>query len=222
MIKNVLPNVDNLLDCPHDDTYLWKIGLHAPSNRFSTADTWNSLHPITTSVTWHKAVWFKNHIPKHAFISWVVAWNRLHTRDRLRNWGLSIPSVCVLCNQLDESRNHLFFECEFSSEIWRSFTSRAGLNSPAHFNDCLLWLISPSRDKNVSLIIRLIYQASVYFIWRERNLRIHSGNSRSAAVLTKEIKLIIRARLDPLSRKQISLRPGTSLLCSWFRWFQHD
>ncbi|CAL9222660.1 unnamed protein product, partial [Arabidopsis halleri] len=63
------------------------------------------------------------------------------------------------------------------------------------------------------------YQASVYFIWKEQNLRIHSGNSRSPALLIKEIQLIIRARLDPLSRKQNSSLLGTSLLCTWFRLF---
>nr|AAC78274.1 putative reverse transcriptase [Arabidopsis thaliana] len=61
--------------------------------------------------SWHKAVWFTNQVPKHAFISWVTAWNRLHTRDRLRSWGLIVPAECVLCNLVDETRDHLFFAC---------------------------------------------------------------------------------------------------------------
>ncbi|KAG7584142.1 hypothetical protein ISN44_As08g036240 [Arabidopsis suecica] len=66
--------------------------------------------------------------------------------------------------------------------------------------DCLIWLLSASRDKNLSLIIKLIFQASIYFIWKERNLRIHSGVARHSNLIIKEIQLIVRARLDPLSR----------------------
>ncbi|KAL9859096.1 putative reverse transcriptase zinc-binding domain-containing protein [Arabidopsis thaliana] len=116
-------------------------------------DTWLALHPIGNRVDWHKAVWFKNHIPKHAFICWVSAWNRLHTRDRLRRWSLNIPSSCVLCNSCDETRDHLFFDCHFSSQVWRFFISASGLSPPFSFKDSLLWVRSPSPDKKISFIL---------------------------------------------------------------------
>lgn len=131
LLKNSLPSVESLLDCEHDDSYLWKPDHRAPSNNFSTANTWRAMNPQNHIVPWHKAVWFKDHIPKHAFICWVVAWNRLHTRDRLRNWGLAVPASCILCNDLVESRAHLFFDCPFSSEVWSFFTSRANLIPPS-------------------------------------------------------------------------------------------
>ena len=219
LLKGLLPSAESLIDCTHDDTYLWKIGHHAPSNKFSTSDTWRSLQPASVPVPWHKAVWFKDHVPKHAFICWVVTHNRLHTRDRLRSWGLSIPSVCVLCNDQDESRDHLFFHCRFSSEIWGFFTRASRLSPPSQFVQVLLWLLTATRDRNLSLIIKLIYQASVYFIWRERNLRIHSNIMRPAHLIIKEIQLVIRARLDPLSRLPRGSRTGSSILASWFALF---
>ena len=145
--------------------------------------------------------------------------NRLHTRDRLRSWGLSIPSVCVLCNDQDESRDHLFFHCRFSSEIWGFFTRASRLSPPSQFVQVLLWLLTATRDRNLSLIIKLIYQASVYFIWRERNLRIHSNIMRPAHLIIKEIQLVIKARLDPLSRLPLGLLCSCLLfllLCSSF------
>ncbi|KAG7578747.1 Endonuclease/exonuclease/phosphatase superfamily [Arabidopsis thaliana x Arabidopsis arenosa] len=220
MLKRCLPDALNVFECQHDDSYLWKLDNHAPSNKFSTANTWQALHPSPISVPWHKAVWFKDRVPKHAFICWVVTWNRLHTRDRLARWGLPIPKVCVLCNDLAESRDHLFFQCRFSSDIWGFFTAAARLNPPSQFMNCLTWLLSASRDKNLSLIIKHIFQATIYFIWKERNLRIHSGVARHCNLIIKEIQLIVRARLDPLSRAQSSLQPGSSLLCSWFGLFQ--
>lgn len=208
------------MESQHDDVYLWKTGQHVPSNKFSTAKTWLELHPPPTPVPWSKSVWFKDRIPKHAFISWVVAWNRLHTRDRLSRWGLTVPTNCILCNLQEESRDHLFFECEFSSEMWTFFTLRTNLTLPPRFMDCLLWLQTTLRDKHVSLIIKLRFQASIYFIWRERNAQIHSSISKTAAVLIKEIQLILRARLDPLSRAPRSQSSLGSILAAWFSMFQ--
>ncbi|CAL9240343.1 unnamed protein product, partial [Arabidopsis halleri] len=157
LLKNSLPHAQPIFDCQDDDLYLWKVGQSIPTTNFSASQTWAALNPVGNSVPWHKSVWFKDRIPKHAFICWVVAWNRLHTRDRLRGWGLSVPASCTLCDDRDESRQHLFFDCRFSSEIWNFFTSRAQVNPPVLFEDCLLWLISPTRDKNISFILKLIF-----------------------------------------------------------------
>lgn len=138
LLNSILPSLENMIETQHDDSYLWKIDHHAPSNTFSATKTWLALFPPIATVTWSKSVWFKGNIPKHAFISWVAAWNRLYTRDRLRRWGLTVPATCVLCNTQPESRDHLFFECSFSSSIWRYFTSRARLNPPIHYMGTLL------------------------------------------------------------------------------------
>ncbi|CAL9241523.1 unnamed protein product [Arabidopsis halleri] len=208
-----------MMVCLEDDVYLWKPDHHPPSPHFSSPKTWLALNPAGPPVSWHKSVWFKDRIPKHAFICWVVAWNRLHTRDRLRRWGLSISPSCVLCNGFDESREHLFFECVFSQEVWVFFTSRVNLNPPASFMDCLQWVNSATRDPNLSLIIKLLFQASVYLIWKERNSRIHSTTTRPPASIIRDINQIMRARLDPLARNQRNAAPGSSLLSTWFRFF---
>ena len=40
------------------------------------------------NVEWHKLVWFKQHIPRHAIITWLVCKNSLATKDRLFKWGM--------------------------------------------------------------------------------------------------------------------------------------
>nr|VDC91171.1 unnamed protein product [Brassica oleracea] len=52
------------------------------------------------------------------------------TRDRLIRWGLNVPASCVLCSQHDESRQHLFFDCSYSNEVWTFFISRMHLSPP--------------------------------------------------------------------------------------------
>jgi len=132
---------------------------------------------------------------------------------------LVVPGICLLCNRHDESMDHLFFECSFNSSIWRHFTSRARLSPSTQFMACLLRLQSASRNKNICLIVNLIHQASVYLIWRERNIRLHSANYRCASSIIKEIKLTIKAKLDPLSREQRCVLPALSLLATQFSLF---
>ncbi|CAA0266000.1 unnamed protein product [Arabidopsis thaliana] len=72
-----------------------------------------------------------------------------------------------------------------------------------------------ARNRNITLILKLIFPASLYFIWRERNQRLHSATSRPTTSIIKEIKMIVRTRLDPLSRAQRSTPPALTLLATW-------
>lgn len=109
LIRECLPDAVLIYSSKADDVYLWKPGNRLASCSFSTAATWVALHPQREPVFWHRQVWFHGRILKHTFITWVTARNRLGTRDRMRGWGLHVPSDCILCNLVDESRQHLFF-----------------------------------------------------------------------------------------------------------------
>lgn len=184
MIHDSLPDAAAISASEVDDTYLWKPGNRGASSSFSTADTWEALHPQEEPVFWHRQVWFQGRILKHAFITWVLAQNRLGTKDRLRAWGLQVPTNCILCNTTDETRQHLFFDCSYSSEVWTFFCNRFGVSPPIMFEDGLRWLRNPATDDFVKLIVKLVYQAAVYNIWKERNAQIHN----QATAVIREIK----------------------------------
>lgn len=71
----------------------------------------------------------------------------------------------------------------------------------------------------MKLIIKLVYQAALYGIWKERNNRIHNEIFRPARAVILEIKQTVQARLDPLSRAQNSSRTDITLLGTWFSRF---
>ena len=48
-------------------------------------------------------------VPKHAFIAWMVVFNRLPTKDRMNKWGIELECCCSLCKQVEESRDHFVF-----------------------------------------------------------------------------------------------------------------
>ena len=222
LLKNCLPSpaIVSLQEDAEDDVYLWKIGNNQASNVFSTAKTWDHLHPQGPQIDWFESIWFPGRIPKHSFIGWLNTRHRLLTRDRLSRWGLATPSSCLLCNLVDESRQHLFFECSYAAEVWNYFSQKAHVSPPVMFLDGVRWLKNPCRDKNIALILRLAYHASVYYIWKERNSRLHNSSSKPASAIILEIKNIIRCHLDPLSRAQVNTPPASSLLVTWFGYFQ--
>ncbi|CAH2037582.1 unnamed protein product [Thlaspi arvense] len=91
-------------------------------DRHNTGSIYSAITDQHPSVPWHKIVWFSRRIPKHSFLTWLFVLNRSPTRDRMREWGLPIDLVCVLCNSVAESRDHLFFDCPYSWEIWNSIS----------------------------------------------------------------------------------------------------
>lgn len=71
----------------------------------------------------------------------------------------------------------------------------------------------------MKLIVKLLHQACLYFIWKEKNDRIHSDSRKRPAVIIAEIKHLIRLRLDPLARAQRLNEGEESVLATWLRVF---
>lgn len=105
--------------------------------------------------------------------------HRLPTRDRLLQWGLNVPSNCVLCNTGIETTNqHLFFHCTYAAEIWSRFCGRM---IPAPPSDLLVTVplcqsLQDSAYSDAVVFLELILQVIVYNLWRERNSRIFRGS----------------------------------------------
>ncbi|CAA7050832.1 unnamed protein product [Microthlaspi erraticum] len=161
LLRQCLPHVDSIRDSECEDVYLWQTANKPPSPTFSASLMWDTIHPRSETIYWHKAVWFKDHIPRHAFGCWVVARNQMITRDRLIRWGLSVSSLCLLCNVQNENRQHLFFDCPFSAEIWLSYTVAANLSPPPLFEDLLRWIVKPNQEKNLNIIMRILFHATI-------------------------------------------------------------
>ena len=75
-------------------TYIRKIGNDTPKTTFTAFETWSHLQIQLPVVQWHQSVLFKGSIPN---------------MDRLRGWGLIVPSDCLLCASYQENRQHIFF-----------------------------------------------------------------------------------------------------------------
>lgn len=109
---------------------------------------WEAIRPHLPPKDWAPLLWHKGIIPRHATTTWLFILDRNPTLYRLHSWGLDVGSTCLLCRQADESRNHLFFECHYSAEVWSTICARLNQNvPPTSWNAILPWLRNVSSDR---------------------------------------------------------------------------
>ena len=139
-------------------------------------------------VSWHSSIWFPYATPKYVFMAWLAMHNRLTTGNRMLLWNAGIDASCVLCQQHLETRDHLFFSCSYSEEVWSGLAH--GL-LPSLFSDQWQWIMVILADKNLAMLklylIRCSFQVALHSIWRERNNRRHGSQPVLAGQLTSII-----------------------------------
>ncbi|XP_071687058.1 uncharacterized protein [Rutidosis leptorrhynchoides] len=129
--------------------------------------------------------------PKHAFIMWLLMGENLKTQDKPKHWEVAANCVlvCSSCDQVPDSHDHLFFTCSFSRHVWHQVNKH--MEFPI-FSDS--WkdfslIVSPFAKRNIGriIVIKLLFVASVYFLWQERNNRIFKKKTRSIDQVYKAI-----------------------------------
>nr|VDD52853.1 unnamed protein product [Brassica oleracea] len=108
----------------------------------------------------------------------------------------------------------MFFECAYTWEIWTAFSRRCAFSPKRNWEETLLDLQTFRGTKHSRTLLLLAWQGTIYFIWSERNNRLHRNTFRSSQSIVSEIDRTIR-------RKLASVRPANPALSSallqlWF------
>lgn len=184
------------------------------STKYSTGLVYKKLTGDLETVPWTTAVWIKGGVLKHNFFAWLVTLNRCPTRDRLRSLGLQTDSNCLLCGDYEESRSHIYFDCNYSWEIWSSFANRFDLLPMRNWNDSLLQMQSLGGERIRKCLLLLSWQAVIYLIWTKRNSWLHRNCSRFPARLITFIERQLKEKINSYREGNPAL--SSSLLQSWF------
>nr|GEW41112.1 hypothetical protein [Tanacetum cinerariifolium] len=103
--------------------------------------------------------------------------------------GYSVAAVweCIRPrnNEIDwfnpDTHEHLFFECRFSFQVWecvKSLTSITGI--PSTLNSIVDFSIPLAHRKSArSVTLKLVFAATCYFLWQERNNRLFKKTKRT-------------------------------------------
>jgi hypothetical protein len=101
-----------------------------------------------------------------------VARDILPTRGRLSKKGMLLDTICPLCFEADENREHIFMRCKLAQQTW--FSSKLGLHVPPHLslNDWMAdWLLKKDH------LASQLFGITMWKIWQGRNQLIFQKNS---------------------------------------------
>ena len=182
--------------------------------RYDTGKVYHHLCGDQAVVQWAGAVWSSKSIPRHSFHSWLVVLDRNQTRDRLLSWGLQVSHLCLLCNVTSETRNHLYMDCPYSYDLWSRLATKCQLQPLRNWSDLLNQMIALPPPKQNKLLSLLAWKATMYWLWRERNQRLHANTFRSVDSLIKTIDLQIRNQIQSFRESNPSL--SSKMLQLWF------
>ncbi|KAH1081788.1 hypothetical protein J1N35_021549 [Gossypium stocksii] len=78
---------------------------------------------------------------------------------------------CILSGREKESRDHLFFDCDFSKVVWKEILRLRQLQrNVMGWHQGLHWALERLKRKSlITLILKLAW------IWKERNKRLFQG-----------------------------------------------
>ncbi|KAG7568378.1 Reverse transcriptase zinc-binding domain [Arabidopsis thaliana x Arabidopsis arenosa] len=188
-----LTNINRPTDDKGTDSYEWMVE-NKICDGFSARRTWSVLRPRANLVDWSSSVWFKGATPRHAFNMWTANLDRLPTKSRLAAWGVQINTTCGLCSLLPETRDHLLLTCDYALYfIWNAVSSR--LHLPQIVFGSWSDLISWTRVLNVRsppTLRKIIAQAVIYAIWKQRNNLHHNQIYVLPSVIFKDIDRVIK------------------------------
>lgn len=124
------------------------------SGKFMTADVWNFLRLNKEKVGWCRLLCHSAVIPKHVVVVLMAILWRLPTLDRMRSWGITLNTNCLLCGAHEESHSHLFFECPFSKDLWTHVFQNCGISRQVlGWNEELNWAISRIKEKALLSVV---------------------------------------------------------------------
>ena len=195
------------------DVMLWRHSDESYKPCFSSAKTWEQIRERKPTVFWSKSVWFAQGVPRFSFIVWLAVKNRLATGDRMRVWGLQ--QGCMLCGELDETCDHVFFACPYSFTIWDKLANRlSGSRTDPDWTITLQFVSENNLQVMDKILLKMVFQTTIYHIWRERNGRKHQAGFRSVDQLIRIIDKAIRNRITSLRYR--ADHKNTGLMQRWF------
>ncbi|XP_043697497.1 uncharacterized protein LOC122648333 [Telopea speciosissima] len=185
----------------HDEVSDLTVWTGNSSGNFSSKSAWNAIRTRAARIDWSEAVWFEGSIKSHSFIAWRCLSDALPTRDNLIHRHIPTPHHCVFCWVGTESRNHLFFGCPFTTDIWKHIYDLCFHDgaTPSNAIDAAISVrYVAGRAGKLGLVIKLAFCATIKHIWLERNYRIFRNKIRSKDQIVGAIKGDVIGRLSSI------------------------
>ncbi|XP_062080992.1 uncharacterized protein LOC133785792 [Humulus lupulus] len=164
-------------------------------------------HLMNERVAYARPVWCKLSVPIHRFILWQAVNHHLLTRDLLAAHHIPVVNLrCPVCDLVEESHGHLFFDCIFSRKVLLLVSGwLGGVTWPGKFEDWIVWLSNWKSDW-MHFIVASSLAACTYFIRYNRNACCFSDSCLTNFKIDHLIRQAVKARVLNVNSRHLSTR----------------
>lgn len=158
---------------------------------------------------WGEAIWQKWIPPKVSCFLWKLFHKVVPTDDSIRRLGIHIVSKCSCCTMpKEESSNHLFFEGEKATHLWRKFGAIFDRPTPRGKESLLRFWLSGSRKNYRDCLASGMSACIIWELWKDRN------NMRFNDITTQiwHKCMIWAARISPLIKAHMNSSYQSTIL----------
>ena len=76
----------------------------------------------------HRLVWNPVVPPKTGVFAWEAAWGKVLTLNQLKRRGMTFANRCFMCEEEDETIDHLLIHCKIAKMLWDLILSTVGIS----------------------------------------------------------------------------------------------
>lgn len=121
-----------------------------------------------------------------------------------------ISLCCSFCGA-EETRNHLFFNCIFTGQIWKEVMLRVKkiVNIHCNWEQVVEWGVHAlKKNTKLNSLTKIALQACIYFIWLERNSWFHTLQYMT-------VEYVVHKKLQNIKNRLVSLNRLSDLAVQW-------
>ncbi|CAN1770674.1 Putative ribonuclease H protein At1g65750 [Linum perenne] len=199
------------------DSLVW--GLEA-DGRFSVRSAYLLASDIDTSGSeplWRQ-IWSWKGPSKIKHFLWLASHKRLLTNEERNRRHLTNQVLCHRCSVHTESISHVFYECDFALQVWRTVLPSA-IAARAEHRDFDSWWKAMLMSKEFNIQFGII----TWNLWRARNKLIFEGANQSCIELSEQCKFWINLVLSSWKTCQLGREaPGLARQTQLVAWRPGD
>lgn len=173
-------------------------GHFTPKGKYSIKAMYLHLKPNIEDVQWKRVIINNAASPKSLFITWLTLLNRLYTKDRMTRWNIPCDPTCNLCQQENESVQHLFFQCDYSNQVWTEILKLLKYNrSIRDWEQEVEWVGQQCRKtKAQGKVLAMCFSETIYNVWLQRNSDIFNSHKLPVKKLVRDIIFRVSCRCN--------------------------
>ncbi|XP_074314483.1 uncharacterized protein LOC141649699 [Silene latifolia] len=173
-------------------------------HEYTIAKGYDWLRDKGEKVQWSKYIWNKWIVPKHAMLVWIYQHQSLNTNAKLKSLGIVDNDACLVCGDAIKTLEHLFLNCAYSRLVISALECWLNLHLPTQ--NLIDWRWRRKGSKMKQGFLNAVLNATIYQIWRQRNLSRFEGKLVRPKRVAQNIVIEMKIRVTGIANRSMDAR----------------